>query len=362
MSNIFLQYADVRRIMSAMKTQHAPMTVDEASGFLSSALGIRESRLLVRLREVPVITFPGINLTNEAYFSLLKALEGRVCSTLPSRARVEIVAAAFGWRGDAFMHHLKTTTRHIAQNISFNDPRPSAIERIRSAGFVGIDAWLVALNEPTGLCLIGGPTSSGKSTFQQMCGQYLYERGASITVDDELFGNLLSSVPTEPIRRTFTSAKEGGIQAHLVVEIDSPKALQYAVQEAEHSLVVATVNSKSILHTFHRLSCLFGANRRFPCELLRAIVNVQLLVRANTAPRATRFPVCEIVHFTDTAHAEAIANKLRAHEVAERLSLDLDDLLSRGLSKLVTWKTAKEIAEQHLAAGDIDQKGFDLMV
>jgi hypothetical protein len=356
MSSIFLHYADARRLVAAIRKLRYPVVLEDATIVFCEAFQIYNGLFYRKLKEPPVDQ-PGLNLTNEIYLKIAGLLNEHAGSSLRNRECIELVAGAFGWRGDAFMHHLKATTKHSPSNPSVVDtPGPAAIQQIADLGFTGIENWLESLQAANGLCIISGRAGSGKSTLQQLSALHVQETGANALVcrwedaTDDFSTMRLRAVTEGWLYSADTATK----RVLMLPEIRNASDLEFALKCSKSCLVVTCCHAASIWETIESLLA-YGVAQEQLQDSIRGIVNMQLVTRATAKVqedpnKGRRIPICENAVFRSPDEFFLVSAFATPRRVAKKLNLDLDDVFNRRLP----WQTADKIVADLKAAGEIE--------
>jgi hypothetical protein len=356
MSSIFLHYADARRLVAAIRELRFPVGVEDATITFCKAFLIYNGLFWRKLKEPPVDQ-PGLNLTTKIYLDIVRSLGQRAGSTLRNRECIELVAGAFGWRGDAFMHHLKTTTKHLSSNPSVVEtPGPSAIQQITDLGFTDIGNWLESLQAARGLCIVSGQAGSGKSTLQRLSVLHLRETGAnSVVCQWEDATDNFSTMRLRAVTKGWLdSADISQKRALLLPEIRDASDLEFALNCSKTCLVVTCCHAASIWETIESLLA-YGVPQEQLQDSIRGIVNMQLVRRATPKVqedpvKGRRIPVCENAVFRTPEDFIRVSALLTPRRVAKKLSLDLDDVFNERLP----WQTADKIVAELKNRGEIE--------
>jgi hypothetical protein len=130
-----------------------------------------------------------IPVTQAAVRNLATALSKIDTSKLKHTERLELIAQAFGWKSDAFMHALKTND--VPPILNGSPPqlasswRSGTAPSLQSLGIRQIDLWERLLAEPAGVIINTGATGSGRTTVIAASADFLVAAGRSVyTVAD----------------------------------------------------------------------------------------------------------------------------------------------------------------------------------
>ncbi|MCV9964774.1 hypothetical protein OIU34_23055 [Pararhizobium sp. BT-229] len=158
-----------------------------------------------------------ILVTKAAVRKLAASLSKIDSSSLRHTDRLDVIADAFGWRTDAFMHALKgNSTAGGKARVA-----PSTLLAGATLDQLGIrllDSWMRAISSPSGLCLACGATGSGRTTTLAASARHLEASGRRVYTQDNfptashgdgdvvLFGDLRDRTTAE---RAFGYADSG---------------------------------------------------------------------------------------------------------------------------------------------------------
>jgi hypothetical protein len=162
MSHIFLNYDDVRGLVSALG-KHRPRGRDQldCQTFIAAALNTGSGLFIARLRFQSPIEGTGIQMTHEHVSKLSLAMTTRDLTTLRHTDRLEVVAGCLGWRADALMHHLKTTTGKLGRNESLVYETYLVENFNRRAGVEQTAKWTSIVRGGPGLYAVTGEAGNG---------------------------------------------------------------------------------------------------------------------------------------------------------------------------------------------------------
>jgi hypothetical protein len=137
-----------------------------------------------------------IPVTQAAVRNLATALSKIDTSKLKHTDRLDLIAQAFGWKSDAFMHALKASAAPSALNgnppLSASSWRAGKVLPLRTLGIRQIDLWESLLAQPSGVIINTGATGSGKTTVLAASADHLAAAGRAVYTVVDLDG----SVPT----------------------------------------------------------------------------------------------------------------------------------------------------------------------
>ena len=118
MSQIFLNYDDVRNLVSTLGKTRPTKDARPSFTVIEAALGMPAGMLLDRLIRDGAKQDFGVHLSWQKYCDLCLAMEATDLTAVRHTERLEVVAKCLGWRADALMHQLKTTTGKLGRNES----------------------------------------------------------------------------------------------------------------------------------------------------------------------------------------------------------------------------------------------------
>lgn len=166
MSGIFLNYDDVRRLVKHLgERRPTGGTVTDAGSLLADGLNTPFSRLETKVwSKHPPMEPEGIELTLEIYEKLRALIISSDLTRLPQVKRLSAVAECFGWRADALMHSLKTTTK--GRNQTLSDDKAFLDRFVGAVGQRKASAWKAVLEGGRGLYIVAGDIGSGASDIR----------------------------------------------------------------------------------------------------------------------------------------------------------------------------------------------------
>ncbi len=162
MSHIFLNYDDVRNLVSALG-KHRPTGSDTLAclTFFAAALNTSGGLFIARIRFDDPIEGIGIQMTWEHASKLSSAMLSQDLTVVRHTDRLEIVADCFGWRADALMHHLKATTGKLGRNPSLQYEVNLVENFSRIAGPERLGVWTSLVRGGPGLYVVTGTPGNG---------------------------------------------------------------------------------------------------------------------------------------------------------------------------------------------------------
>lgn len=117
-----------------------------------------------------------IIVTKDIVRRMSAAMSATDTSALNHTARIALIAEAFGWRPDAFMHALKGQRDQgtSAASVSADDVSLSEL------GIGQLEKWKGILAKTSGVCVTCGCTQSGRTTTLVASANHLREAGRHI--------------------------------------------------------------------------------------------------------------------------------------------------------------------------------------
>ncbi|MCS4089119.1 hypothetical protein [Rhizobium sp. BK176] len=126
-----------------------------------------------------------ILVTKAAVRKLAASLSKTDSSSLRHTERLDLIAEAFGWKTDAFMHALKGNVKARLKPGNL----PTALRfgpTLDQLGIRLLDTWKRAISSSSGLCLACGATGSGRNTTAEASARYLETIGRRVYTQDDL--------------------------------------------------------------------------------------------------------------------------------------------------------------------------------
>lgn len=120
-----------------------------------------------------------ILVTKAAVRKLAASLSRIDCSSLRHTDRLDVIADAFGWKTDAFMHALKGNTKEQGKAVS-SPPVLRAGPTLDQLGIRLLETWKRAISSSSGLCLACGATGAGRTTTLEASARHLEAMGRRI--------------------------------------------------------------------------------------------------------------------------------------------------------------------------------------
>ena len=186
-----------------------------------------------------------ISVTQGVVRNLASALSKVDSSSLKHTERLELIASAFGWRSDAFMHALKQ-----AEPVTGVERTPSPLDAL---GVRDIELWRRCMASKSGLFVVCGPTGSGKTT-------------------------VITAMRDHLRRLRQDGLRDPRNAVHVVDGIDKlDHAAEACVMARLGHLVFATMHVGSSLGVHERLSSLNGIGHA--ADYVRGVMSLRLLRR-----------------------------------------------------------------------------------
>nr|WP_250808440.1 hypothetical protein [Neorhizobium tomejilense] len=236
MSSIFLNYSDVRRLVSTLG-EHRP-TDDSLSCVSIVAAGLDAGRglLLNGLQEPTPSEGSGIGMSWEQYAALCSEMRSQDLTALRHTDRLAVVARCLGWRADAMMHHLKTTTGKSGSNPSLRYEIDFLGNFSKLAGAERLERWRSLVRSGPGLFVVTGRSGNGIA----------HTYSASI-----LLVGTISTVDQN--RDVIVGEADGSGERIYGKAIRSNEDLLVCNELAANSTVIATFSSRGISDALSRL-------------------------------------------------------------------------------------------------------------
>ncbi len=229
-----------------------------------------------------------ISVTQAAVRNLAAALAKVDTTKLKHTERLDLIAEAFGWKTDAFMHSLKEAgTNPPVSRPGASIPEGSwerdGVLPLRNLGIHRLDQWESVLAKSNGVVINAGPTGSGKTTVLCASAKFLQAAGRPVYT--------LSDI-THPI----VSMSGAPVLLYGEIRDASMAAESFALAEAGF-LVLATLHAGSPAGVLTRLEHYAVPASRL--GLLRGVM-AQRLIRRVTGEQAL---VADVRVFTPDAPA-----------------------------------------------------------
>ncbi|TLX16687.1 hypothetical protein [Rhizobium sp. MHM7A] len=207
-----------------------------------------------------------IVVTQAAVRKLAAILSNTNTTSMRHGDRLDLIASAFGWKTDAFMHSLKKTGKALTPAVvdaiepsPFDDQPWGRGVPLRKLGIRLCFAWELAAEQNSGVLIATGATGSGRSTTLTSTALFLAKQGRKLQPgNDELL--LQYGKPGDVISFGYISTRE---RAYL------------AYQLAEKGMLVLASMGHSAFDDLSLLRNLGISAKRL--ELTRAIIHQKLV-------------------------------------------------------------------------------------
>ncbi len=250
MPAVHLNYHDVRKLVAALGEKYEDSQYLFAPDLvIARALGsghhsLRQALMDEALPGVPpldsLLGATGVRLTYPAYCELRHVIATQKLDAMKNTKRLELIAGILGWKADALMHWLKTSTGHLGRNPSIPGP-PEVPPLSRLIGPHEAE-WCRLLDTGPGLFLISGRTGDGISTTLVSSLQYLMKNGLDATIlESSRFGDVGSEQH---------SSGAGLTGKAVVVQIFSSEDARKAIELSRSNKVLATFHATSYFEAY----------------------------------------------------------------------------------------------------------------
>jgi hypothetical protein len=266
MSDIFLNYDDVRHLVKFLgKYQPDEDTSFARIRLIAAGLQTNVGLLNSRLQSNDTAGGTGINLTRERYADLCVAIQSHDLMNMRNTDRLEVVANALGWRGDALMHHLKATTGEMGKNPSLSYKTDFVGDFLNFVGIEHFEHWRMMLESGPGLFVVTGTPGNGISRAMI---------ASALLLD--------SSATTDREDRVVGKRKVGGTMIYALAA-GTRERLKECVELAASSTVIASDGGKSLDDTEARLTAWTNADGG-SLSCLKGIMHLNIVGRYSAAP------------------------------------------------------------------------------
>ncbi len=312
MTGAYVNHEDIRQFLAKLGKEKVGSDARPLPSLdhVAKCFGLPFTTLDSRCRADGPASPNGLPLHRGTMFALGELVSAHDMTALKNTKRLELIAEAFGWKADAFMHHLKNTTAGLGRN----ETMLPGYEGIRSTEITDLDTGRTMpfmlshlRSSRNGLFLFAGPSGSGKSTTLQMTVR-------NIAKMPEMASPAISLVIIEPDPETMrmpvgeklariASALRRSPPDYLVIpEIRDAEAAEFALKMAELMVVMCTMHAmspRSAVLTLHRRA---GG---FPLDALRGAY-CQYLVKSAPGAKLSRTVLCDMMVVSD-GEAKAVA-------------------------------------------------------
>lgn len=237
--------------------------------------------------------------------------------------------------------------------IRILDP-DSAHVQLDKLGITRLDLWRRSVSKPGGLCLICGPTGSGKTTAQSATLREMnFLERAIYTVEDPV-ENLIPFATQVDINTlvglTFPTALRAFLRADpdviCIGEVRDLETAEIALKASETGhLTLATLHTDSISVTFDRLRHI-GVQAHELLHLLRGVMVVRLMRT-----------YCSKCHGAGCKHCHFEGYKGR-ETVSEIANFETADEVQNAIDGKRTWRTIQQDARDKVLAGKTSEAEF----
>ena len=242
MSGIFLNYDDVRRLTKILG-RHRP-TDDSLSciRLIAAGLGTTIGLLHNKLQGDGASSDVGINMTEAHYRDLCVTIRSHDLTAMRSTDRLEAIARSLGWRADALMHHLKSTTVDMGSNPSLRLDIDFVGDFAQFTAADQSERWRSMLSDGPGLFVVTGLPGDGVARAM-ISSVMILDNNAKVGEENNLIGHResdgqmvygLSIRTREDLRQCVDLASTSTVVAsHVGNGIDETKARLSELGDAE---------------------------------------------------------------------------------------------------------------------------------
>lgn len=255
MTGAYVNHEDIRQFLAKLGTEQLTdrTSFPRCLAHVSRCFGLSLTDLHYRCGAPEPVSPTGIALTREILFSLGEAVMKEDLTLLKNTKRLDVVASAFEWKADAFMHHLKTTTAGLGRNetmsAGYSVTPVMTINDIDSGQSVRVMLDAIRRNAD-GLFLFSSPPGCGKyHTLQQAVGSL--SKARALTVVEPDMGELtFSDVRLEELSQTLLRSPPDIL---VLPEIRDDWMARFALKMAKSMVVLATIYGQSSLTAVRKL-------------------------------------------------------------------------------------------------------------
>ncbi|NTF18141.1 Flp pilus assembly complex ATPase component TadA [Agrobacterium rubi] len=327
MTAAYVNHEDIRQFLSNIGNK--PIIGGEGMmqslHHVASCFGLTFGELYSRCRSDGPASLVGLPFHRETFNAIAEAVHGNDMTALRNTKRLAIVAEAFGWKPDAFMHHLKTTTGGLGRNETmlptYEGARFPGIAQLDSGPTIPFMTSYMSKCS-NGLFLFSGPTGSGKWTTLQAILRSIAKEKEIIVVEEGLEQGMAASaglaVQASSLRRSPPS--------YLVLgEIRSVEMARFALDMAEFMVVLATIHAgspRAAVKAFHNRS------DHYPLDNLRGSYS-QRLVKSAPEARSYQTALCDMM-VLEEGGATQVANASMGSDHMHGFYADAVEKIKRG--------------------------------
>ncbi|MCV9964502.1 ATPase, T2SS/T4P/T4SS family [Pararhizobium sp. BT-229] len=271
-----------------------------------------------------------ILVTQAAVRKLAAALSNPDNANLRHTERLDLIASAFGWKTDAFMHALKKQERSGGVHAPHDWAGPLGVSAETSEKITDLMECLVS---KPGIVVVGGPFGSGKTTTILHMSRFLEDRGMALKLNAPGYVDWDDPDQRWDVRRTVEMAKRTPGHTYIIDELRSAAAMAAAMEIASAGNVVLTTLAASSAVT--AAASLVGVHRTLQDkgrqDVFRGIVSQRLVRKSVPSPEGVqgeyrgRFMVADVLKLEmglpdeiprqEGVHDELVADILRAVEI-----------------------------------------------
>jgi hypothetical protein len=258
MPAVYLNYHDVRKLVAALGEKYIESPYLLAPDLvIARALGSNHHTLRQALtgdhfdNELSSDVLPehtGVRLTYPAYCHLRHVIVNEKFDAMKNTKRLEVIAGILGWKADALMHSLKTTTAHLGRNPTI----PGPLEVPALSQLIGPHEadWCRLLDSGPGLFLISGRTGDGISTTLVSSLKYL--------IKDAVDATILESSRFTDQGREHGSLGDGVSGKVIAMQIFSAEDAKKALELSQSNKVLASFHATSYHEAYTSIQKLCG--------------------------------------------------------------------------------------------------------
>jgi hypothetical protein len=296
MTSLFVNHEDIRQFIARLAAE----TPEDRSfhGCLEHVIrcfGLPISEFLFRCKAAGPVADNGLPLDRTTVHALARTLVEHDFRELKNTKRLQLVASAFGWKADAFMHHLKSTTASLGRNPTLADtfsviPEPS-LEAL--GGGSNMEAWKEAIGRHSdGLYIAVGPVGSGKSTTLQRSASHLAKHASVTIIEGEVPQD--GTEEGRMFERAILAAMKGGTTVFVFSEIRSRRDARFALWLAERAVVLTKMHGDSPLQAINRMRDLALC---VPVDPIRGVFSQHLVRGVDWRPGRERIMVADFASY-----------------------------------------------------------------
>ncbi|WP_087865920.1 GspE/PulE family protein [Comamonas thiooxydans] len=298
--------------------------------------------------------------TLEEYIGLVTRVKDLAKMDMAERRRPQDGGFSMEYSGRVVNFRVATVPTRHGEKMVVRILDPDAVNlQLDQLGISLVDTWRISVNKTSGLCLVCGPTGSGKTTtLSSTVREMNFLERAIYTVEDPVEYDLPYAAQVsvnETVGLDFSAAVRAFMRADpdviVVGEVRDLETARNALKAAETGhLTIATLHTDSVISAIGRLRDI-GIQPYELRHLLRGVL-VQRLVRVycshcsgtgqvlhRHAPQGTKCPVCSGVGFKGREVISELAN------------FENEDDVDAVINGKVSWKTIDQDAKSKVLAG-----------